>query len=93
MAVFLITLQSEPSDAMAQAIREHYGDDNSLRISDLAWFVDDKEAIVPQSVTHRLLDGNPDQSNPYGPYIVSTVNSYWGYHSNQTWEWLKVRGF
>lgn len=93
MAVFLITLQSSPSEPMEQAIQEHYGDENSLKVGDLAWLVDDKEAIVPQSVTHRLLDGNPDQSSPYGSYIVSTFNSYWGYHSGKTWEWLKVRGF
>ncbi|ENI4485026.1 hypothetical protein ABXZ88_000825 [Vibrio fluvialis] len=91
MAVFLITLQSSPSQAMEQAIQRHYPD-SYLKVSDLAWLIDDRTSIVPQTVSEKLGDGNQSIANQLGNHIVSTFNGYYGYHNSHTWEWLRLRG-
>ena len=103
MAIFLITLQSSPAFAMEQAIQKHYPNDN-LKVGDLAWLVEDKEAITPQSVDNKLLekvpmlgvpmDNAPSKIHPkdFGPYVISSFSGYWGFHDNAVWQWLQSRG-
>lgn len=91
MAVFLITLQSHPSMAMEQAIESQYPG-AYLKIGDLAWLVDDKTSIIPQSVSEKLGGGDQHAANQLGTHIVSTFSGYFGYHNSHTWEWLQYRG-
>ncbi|EHZ2573867.1 hypothetical protein K5N30_002733 [Vibrio parahaemolyticus] len=103
MAVYLITLQSEPSNAMFQAIQRSYPRDY-IQVGQLAWLVEDKEAITPQNVDQRLLGIQPMAGVPVseapshiqpqdlGVYVISSFNGYWGYHNNSLWQWLQARG-
>ena len=103
MAIFLITLNDEPAEAMEQAIRKHYPESH-IQVGDLAWLVEDKDAITPQSIDHKLLEkiptaGIPMQDAPskvtpsdLGAYIISSFSGYWGYHDNAIWQWLQARG-
>lgn len=103
MAVFLITLNDEPVDALEQAIKKHYPE-NHIQVSDLAWLVEDKDAITPQSVDNKLLEKIPTAGVPmheapsninpstFGAYLISSFSGYWGYHDNAIWQWLQTRG-
>ncbi|MEZ8654811.1 hypothetical protein AB6D60_12575 [Vibrio splendidus] len=103
MAIFLITLQQEPVESMEQAIQKNYPDSN-IKVGELAWLVEDKDAITPQSIDHKLLEkiptlGVPMQDAPtkvepseLGAYIISSFSGYWGYHDNSIWQWLQSRG-
>lgn len=94
MAIFLITLQRAPSNttsSMEKAIHKHYPNDY-LKVGDLAWVVEDKEAITPQNVDSKLADGNNDNVKELGTHIVSSFNGYWGIHENSVWQWLQSRG-
>lgn len=103
MAVFLITLQHGPTKAMEETIRNNYPEDY-IQVSELAWLVEDKDAITPQNVDHKLLGriptlGVPMASAPtkiqpqeLGAYIICSFSGYWGYHDNSVWQWLQSRG-
>ncbi|MEI8659227.1 hypothetical protein [Vibrio sp. Hal054] len=93
MAVFIINSLESYNSMLQSAIEDAYDDDDWIAIGVDTWLVDDNAALVPRSVTERLLADYDDQSNPFGSYIVVAFNSYWGYHEKETWEWLKRRGF
>jgi hypothetical protein len=94
MAVFLITLHSADATettAMEKAIQQYYPGDY-IKIGDLAWLVEDKNAITPQDVDTKLGGGNSVISNTLGLHLVSSFNGYWGYHDKSLWQWLQSRG-
>lgn len=106
MAVFLITLAQGPSSAMEETIQYNYPE-NNCRVSELAWLIEDKEAITPQNVDNKLLGRTPPpppgstSSSPskrtvnpqdLGAYLIPSFSGYWGYHNNSVWEWLQLRG-
>lgn len=103
MAVFLITLQKAPSSAMEDAIQYSYPE-SYIKVSELAWLVEDKEAITPQNVDHKLLGRTPSlgvpmssapariQAQDLGAYLISSFSGYWGYHDGSVWQWLQSRG-
>lgn len=101
----MITLKSSPQassmpdsfmtgPAIESAIISAYPHDY-IKISDLAWLIEDKNAITPQSVDNKILNANPNhptQPSDMGAYLISSFNGYWGYHDNSIWQWLQSRG-
>jgi len=62
--------------------------DNYLELGNGAWFV--AANITTQQVTETLNFAG-DNEEPSIRAIVFAIGSYYGYHDQNTWEWLELK--
>ncbi|WP_155409052.1 hypothetical protein [Pluralibacter gergoviae] len=93
MTVFAIVTTSASDNAaerMGVAIARRFSPQDFLRIGS-TWLVDTK-LPTSKDVTHYLCGGESVNEFQIHSFIVLPVNSYFGMHHPNTWEWLQSKG-
>jgi len=84
MANFLIA--SDGDDArMSDLVSTNFGSD-SYKISENQWLVSHKGTT--KDVYKDLF---PTDANEFGRFIIAKIDSYYGLHSPDIWEWLEAK--
>lgn len=85
MAVLFVTTTSLFSAALEAAIKQHFPD-KFYRMSEHQWLVS------AQLTAHQLTDklGVLSTDSTIGNAVVFSISSYFGRHSPEIWEWLKL---
>ena len=83
MAIFVVVADSD-NPAIGAAIAKNYPQDH-YKLNGHSWLVSADTLSKTLSETIGLSDGD------LGWAVVFAMDAYWGYHSNETWEWIKLK--
>ena len=90
MAVFVV-LSDEPNKQLYDKIKEVYPNDH-FALSDRSWLV--SADAISRVVSGSLGITTEDDTVPQGAMgmaVVFTINGYYGFHNQDTWEWISLK--
>lgn len=83
MAIFAVVGSDQP-EKLEAIIKEKFPD-QYCNIGIGQWFIYTEKMTTQEAAEAIGIDGNQ------GKLIVIPVSNYWGFHFNNTWEWLEKR--
>lgn len=86
MAIFAVIGSDEP-EKLEKRIHEEFPEQYYM-IGEGQWFVSGQ--LTTKEVYDKITQEGTPQEDLFR-FIIIPVPNYWGWHSNDTWEWLHVR--
>jgi hypothetical protein len=88
MNVYAVIVTMPALQALTESAITTQFPEKSLKVTDSAWFVADKELIFEFS---KKLGVMGTEGGTLSNIIVIPINFYWGHGSVATWQWLQSR--